>query len=220
MTDPAERVQVIWATLDAPATVDVLGDEERSRWSRLRDPVAQQRYLVGHTLLRTTVAAAAGIRPAAVTMRRRPCPLCGGPHGRPYAVGLDMLEFSYSASGDVACVALASSPVGIDVEAPVQDAVRRTVTPELHPDEISELACAPPGAFARTWTRKEAYLKALGTGLGRSPAEDYVGSQASRHPAGWTFTDIDLDDRHITSLCTQGSFGPLIDVRAWAQHST
>lgn len=82
-----------------------------------------------------------------------------------------LLHLSSSSRDGWAALAVAGMPVGIDLEttAPgyeIPDLV-------LHPDEI--LALRPlrgidqARAFARLWSIKEAYLKALGKGLARDP---------------------------------------------------
>lgn len=48
-----------------------------------------------------------------------------------------------------------------------------------------------PEAFVRVWARKEAFLKALSTGLARDPGMDYIGAgevPESPHP------DVDIHD--------------------------
>ena len=80
------------------------------------------------------------------------------PGGKPSVPG--GREFSLSHSGTLALIALADVPVGADIQQlrPVTQAARSRV---LTPGEREE------GDFFALWTRKEAALKCLGTGLGR-----------------------------------------------------
>lgn len=65
----------------------------------------------------------------------------------------------------------------------------------LHPRETAELLALPgpdrPAALARIWSRKEAYLKGTGTGLGFGVVDPYVGSAMTpaRTP-GWILSDV------------------------------
>ena len=81
-----------------------------------------------------------------------------GPHGKPFIPG--GREFSLSHSGPLAVIALADVPVGADVQQvrPVRDS---TLGKVLAPAEREG------GDFFVLWTRKEAALKCLGTGLDR-----------------------------------------------------
>jgi 4'-phosphopantetheinyl transferase len=98
--------------------------------------------------------------PGAVTSGRL-CPACGSAaHGRPW-VRHDgrPVHVSLSRSGPHLVTALAEVPVGVDVEV-----ARVDVLPELvlAPGESADLES---GDLAQTWARKEAILKARGTGL-------------------------------------------------------
>lgn len=82
------------------------------------------------------------------------------PGGKPYIPGGP--EFSLSHSGTLAVIALADVPVGADAEKdrPVGEAVRlRALTGAERADSRD---------FLFFWTRKEAALKCLGTGVDRS----------------------------------------------------
>jgi phosphopantetheinyl transferase len=116
--------------------------------------------------LRDLVARVLDHQPNAVVIERvkgRPPVLA-----RPACSGLHV---SSSSRGPVAVWAIAKSPVGIDVElAEPQGEIPWNV---LHPEEAAELRShegdAQSRAFARLWSLKEAYLKALGIGLIREP---------------------------------------------------
>jgi phosphopantetheinyl transferase len=88
---------------------------------------------------------------------------------RPLGAGLYL---SAASRDPFSAVAIASSPVGVDVE--VIDADGEIPWRVLHPRETSLLeplrGKARAAAFARLWSIKEAYLKALGVGLSREPA--------------------------------------------------
>lgn len=97
---------------------------------------------------------------------------------------------SLSRNGPWVAVATALTPVGIDLEVLQTPQQATDLLTILHPTDRHQLKSL--GTWARThevtaaWTRKEALLKALGTGLSRDPALDQVGTLARPvQPAGW-----------------------------------
>ena len=175
----------------SPDAPDLLDADERARAARFHRDRDRDRYIGSHLLLRRVLARYAGQPPEALRFTRQPCPCCGEPHGRPALAGpADLPQFSLSHAGPLTLVAVACDPVGADVEAlPAADSVPGLAR-VLHPDERAELEEAEygPEAFARIWTRKEAYLKGTGSGLGRDPKLDYVGARKPG-PPGWTLAD-------------------------------
>jgi 4'-phosphopantetheinyl transferase len=195
-------------TLDSTVLdLTVLDAAERERAARFVREDDHVLYTVAHAALRTVLAARTGVPATELRFERAPCPCCGALHGRPRLTSADGPEFSLSHGGDLVLIGLAPAaiPIGVDVERlPSPETVRETMT-TLHPAEQAELASAPggpsPESFARIWTRKEAYLKALGTGLGRDPAEDYVGeSVPAALPHGWTITTLPADPTHAAAF--------------------
>ena len=116
---------------------------------------------------RTLQAAAAALDVQVSDDVAHVCPRCGSDrHGRPFLPGHHDLEVSRSRAQGFPVVALAlGARVGVDVEA-VDDARFGEVGDVLlHARERP----AGPDDVARTWVRKEALLKALGTGLSVDP---------------------------------------------------
>ncbi|WP_367132556.1 MULTISPECIES: 4'-phosphopantetheinyl transferase family protein [Streptomyces] len=192
----------------------VLDPAERDRAAAFVRDLHRNRYIASHVGLRLLLGAYLATDPAAVVLVREPCPGCGGPHGRPAAAGAP-LHFNLSHAGDLALFAFADTPVGADVEqlqpAEVVDEVARV----LHPDETAELAALPaarrPEAFARCWTRKEAYLKGTGTGLSENPSVTYVGSgPAPASPAGWALTDVTAPPGYAAAVAVANARRPLL----------
>ncbi|OPF78492.1 4-phosphopantetheinyl transferase [Streptomyces antioxidans] len=185
------------AAMDVGAPATVLDAGERERASKFLRAEDRERYTAAHLGLRELLGGYLGMAPADVPFTREACPGCGGPHGRP-AVSGTPLHFNMSHAGDLVLFAFAGSPVGVDVEKFQPASVVEQVAGSLHPKERAELDALAPGdrtaAFARCWTRKEAYLKGLGTGLSRDPAVNYVGTGLSAVPVGpWAMTDIPVD---------------------------
>ncbi|MER5830711.1 4'-phosphopantetheinyl transferase superfamily protein [Streptomyces sp. NPDC002130] len=173
----------------------VLDSGERARAAALHRAADRDGYRVAHVCLRMLLGAHLGVEPSDVPLVRQPCPLCGGPHGRPDVPGVPLC-FSVSRTAGLCLLAFADSAVGADIERLPAPEVVSALTVTLHPREAAELAACPPdrrpAAFARLWTRKEAYLKGLGTGLGRDLGLDHLGGSAAgpgRVP-GWAVDDV------------------------------
>ncbi|MEV3993025.1 4'-phosphopantetheinyl transferase superfamily protein [Streptomyces sp. NPDC049837] len=181
-----------WAQRLAPRVLDA-GELPRAG-SRGR-AAGRRGRLVAHVALRVLLGERLGLAPEAVRLGRAACPCCGAPHGRPVVEG-GGAHFSLSYSGSLVLLGLGPAPLGVDVERVPSPGLVEDTTPALHPAERAELAAldeeSRPAAFARAWARKEAYLKGIGTGLGRSAARDYVGTRPTPAPGpdGWTIRDV------------------------------
>ncbi|MEU9431859.1 4'-phosphopantetheinyl transferase superfamily protein [Streptomyces sp. NPDC048252] len=178
-------VQVWWARLeDARTGLRALLDPvERVRYESTVDPAGRGRFLVGCALSRLVLGELLGLPPADVPLRRV-CPRCGGPHGKVHlalppdgpagtpAAYDHSVAFSVTHSGALVGVAVCrDGEVGLDVEESHVDMdVDSAARVALSDAELAALYARPTAerqpAFLRTWTRKEAVLKALGVGLG------------------------------------------------------
>lgn len=182
----------------------LLDDDERRRASRLLRPGDRRTYLASHLGLRVLLGGYLGVAPGEVRLVREDCPSCGGPHGRPAVAG-GGVHFSLSHSGDLAYFAFAGVPVGVDVEGLPSAAAVADVLSSLHPAEAAEIAALPEdgrrAALARVWSRKEACLKGIGTGLAEGLTEPYVGAGAvpARVP-GWSLSDLPAPPDHAAAL--------------------
>ncbi|MFF3752531.1 4'-phosphopantetheinyl transferase family protein [Streptomyces sp. NPDC002018] len=196
-----------------------LDDRERARADAFVRPADGLLYTAAHVALRRLIACYTTARPEEVRFVREPCPGCGEAHGRPAVAPLPPpLHFSLSHSGSVALVGVAGRPIGVDVQKLPRAETVEICSRALHPDERAELDGTPAGEarrelFGRIWTRKEAYLKGLGTGLSRSPAEDYLGTDTGRHPSEWTVLGVPCRATHAASAAVRGTPPAVAEVR-------
>ncbi|MGW4160237.1 4'-phosphopantetheinyl transferase family protein [Streptomyces sp. NPDC004788] len=181
------------------ATLDAHERERAASFLRAED---RRLYTAAHVALRAVLGRLLGERPGELVFAREPCPCCGAPHGRPVlAVPEPPVHFSLSHTRGRVLVATAPVPVGADIECAQVPAAVRDLLPALHPRERAEVeaaADAERGAavLSRIWARKEAYLKGIGTGLGRATTLDDLTGE----PAGWTVHDLPCGPRHHAAL--------------------
>ncbi|MCT4356440.1 4'-phosphopantetheinyl transferase superfamily protein [Streptomyces sp. Je 1-79] len=194
-----------------------LSARERERAAGFRRPRDAALYAAAHLALRRVLGGYLRVAPTDVPFVREPCPGCGGPHGRP-ALAHDgpPLHFSLGHSHGLALFAVAATVLGVDVQRVPGAATVGYVGRMLHPDERAELTARRPPprhVFGQLWARKEAYLKALGTGLSRGTALDYVGADPTHRPPGWTFIDIPCGPEHQAAVALRGEWPARIRTR-------
>lgn len=185
-----------------------LNDEEHARASAFVVRGDRLLYRSAHVALRRVLAAYTERTPEEVAFVREPCAGCGKSHGRPVLDGpAGWPQFSLSHTRGAVLIAVASERVGVDVERGPGPEIVELCTPSLHPGEAAEVGAVRPDgrrtAFGQIWARKEAYLKGLGTGLNRDPKADYLGSDPTRRPAGWTVLDLDCGPDHYGAVAVR-----------------
>jgi 4'-phosphopantetheinyl transferase len=153
--------------------LDLLTDEERERLGRFRRPADAASFAAGRALVRLALAPLVGASPQELVFDTW-CEVHSSPHGKPRLVEpAAQLDFSLSRAGARLVLAVASAPVGVDVERLDRDVGADVARIAFAEDERAELDAVPPaaraGAFLACWTRKEAVLKALGHGLAVDP---------------------------------------------------
>ena len=180
----ADRAAEVWwfdireVTLD-PADLADLDPRETARAAAFVFPADRHRYQVAHVMLRRVLAGHLGAEPGRLEFGRLHCPACGGPAGKPVLAGRPPgrppgegtgsgLSFSLAHSGDAVAIAVARSPVGIDVERDATGCVC-SLAPAMHPDDTALAEALPEpdrhAAIIRWWVRIEAVLKCAGTGI-------------------------------------------------------
>jgi 4'-phosphopantetheinyl transferase len=176
-----------------------LSEAERERASRLTTrPEAWRRFVAGRAGLRRVLAGYLHVAPASLV-------LVEGPQGKPEVSNGPF--FSLSHSGDLAlCAVSPARRIGVDVEqlrpvAGAEQIARRWFTVSELEAYLEARAAQPDQAFLRVWTRKEAYLKALGTGLaGLSPRAD-VDRQV------WDVHDLEPGEGYLAALVVERERG-------------
>ncbi len=166
------------------ASVVLLSDDERHRASRFVFDRDASRYIVARARLRQLLGARLSVPPPAVEF-------VYGAHGKPALARRfadSGLCFNISHCGDVAVYALAyGRAIGIDIEAirVIGDADAIAARLFARRENEAYQALDPrdkPLGFLNCWTRKEAFIKALGDGLSH-PLDRFDVSLAPGEPA-------------------------------------
>jgi 4'-phosphopantetheinyl transferase len=200
-----EGIPAHWAGL--------LTAEERASAARKRIPLDARRTLTSRACLRLLLARYLAVRPDAIAFTAN---ATGKPRIAAPAVA-PTLEFNVSHSGAWVVFAFARGlPLGVDVECHRELEFSELVNSFFSPEERATWATIPSadhlGAFFSAWTRKEAYLKAIGVGLSKSldsftiafdsgPTSELIwcASDASA-PQRWVIASIDLAPDHACAL--------------------
>ena len=145
--------------------IEVLSGEERVRAARFRTTELRVRFVVAHGAMRTILSGYLGIPANAVRFDTTE-------FGKPYVPGAG-LTFNLSRSEGLAlCAITVAGQVGVDIERlrPVEDEdaiVHRYFAPAEMRQYEAVTSQERTAVFFSTWTRKEAFVKAIGSGLQR-----------------------------------------------------
>ncbi len=200
----------IWrATLDCPLEeverlAPILSADERRRAERFHFEQDRQRFIVARGLLRTILANYLGIPAARLEFDY-------GHHGKP-AIKDTQLRFNLSHSKSLALYAITRDrELGIDLEfirpmteaeqiaqryfSPQENAVFQALSPEQK-----------PAGFFYHWTRKEAYLKAVGDGIaaGNDDFDEMVATDGAR-PNRWFLRSFVPAANYQATVAVQGN---------------
>lgn len=214
----------VWrASLDVPDELLgrlalTLSEDERTRSGRFHYPVHWNRFIAGRGIQRVILAQYLGIGPREIRFRY-------SKNGKPELDGLAAesgIRFTVSNSESIALYALTLyRRIGVDVEymRPLPDC---TAISELFfsAHECEALRTLPRDlqeeAFFACWTRKEAYVKAVGDGLSMplsqfdvtlAPGEPARLLHTRGDPAGadrWTLRALDPGVGYLAALAVEG----------------
>ncbi|HEX3135814.1 MAG TPA: 4'-phosphopantetheinyl transferase superfamily protein [Planctomycetota bacterium] len=204
---------------------ELLDERERTRGARLRTPELQSTYLAAHTALRQVLGWYLARDPA--TLR-----FTIDAHGKP-RLDDSAVRFNLSHASAAALVAVGTADhLGVDLE--YLDRLRdgeQLAERMLAPVELVAFHALPAAerdvALLRTWTRKEAVLKALGVGLPGGMEHVVIAQQPLRlmgdlgvfpQLAELRLNDLPVSAGYAAALC-QGSRQQAPTLRRWhAKH--
>lgn len=193
-----------------------LSPDEVDRANRFRSPLDRRRFVARRGVLRSILGRYLDAAPEALRFAY-------GPHGKP-SLRDRLLSFNLSKSGGLALYAVTSEPdVGCDIERREPDIDANEMAAQFFsPSEICELTSLAPAlrvaAFYNGWTRKEAYLKAIGCGLSVS-TQSFTTSLArrrrSRIQGGWVVHALEPTPSHHAAVVTANPHC-VVNQRRWS----
>jgi 4'-phosphopantetheinyl transferase len=215
--EPA-RLSLWWAPLDIPASArreltDCVSSGERRRADEYDRPGDGDRFLTARGWLRHLLAAQLLCDPGDVRIDT-------GENGKPVLTGSE-LKFNASRSAGLALYATSwTTEVGVDIEA-----IRSTVDVVgiaarfFTTEEQSALASLAPAqrltATFWCWTRKEAYVKGVGTGLTIPINTIEVGVDSGRQAtvSDWTVHQVNVAPGFAAAVAGVRYDGVALDVQ-------
>jgi 4'-phosphopantetheinyl transferase len=151
----------------------MLTSAEQARAARYRQVADRRRHVVARAALKALLAERLGVDMPEVRLAAGPFgkPVLAARHDEfdtPTSVADAAPHFNLSHSGDLALIALAPVPVGIDIERDMPADAPALAQAWFTPAEQARLAGGQTD-FLDVWTAREAVLKAMGTGLSGEP---------------------------------------------------
>ncbi|MCA1575907.1 MAG: 4'-phosphopantetheinyl transferase superfamily protein [Acidobacteria bacterium] len=215
LEQPLEVQQGFLRTLDA---------DEQTRASRFHFKKHRRRFIAGRGVLRSLLGRYLEVKPEEVRFAY-------GPYGKPAldaAHHAGALRFNASHSHELAVYAFAQDhDVGIDVEYIKEDFATQDIAERFFSKyEVQVLTALPreeqAAGFFRCWTRKEAYIKAIGSGLSH-PLDQFDVTLAPNEPAAllrdhrdpevatrYAMFNLDLPAGYVGALAVAGSGDRLV----------
>jgi 4'-phosphopantetheinyl transferase len=199
LEQPPERVDEFLRTLV---------DEERTRASRFHFDKHRRHFVVARGVLRLLLSRYLETRPEDVRFHYSSYgkPLLDGEHRA------SSLRFNASHSGEIALYAFIQDyEIGVDVEYIKPEFITEGIAERFFStSEIQTLnvlaEAERPAQFFRLWTRKEAYIKAVGSGLSH-PLNTF---DVTVPIPDWSMFDLDVESGYAAALAIKGPVHKLI----------
>ncbi|MGH9947837.1 MAG: 4'-phosphopantetheinyl transferase family protein [Pyrinomonadaceae bacterium] len=202
---------------------ELLSDDEKRRADKFVFARDRNHFIAARGTLRKLLGGYLGKSPEKICFEVRK-------FGKPDLSGEDgNLRFNLSHSNGIAAIAVAMNrEVGVDIEFVNNDFdIFRVAQSAFSTEDVSRIETLPSRLQATTffsgWTRKEAFLKAMGDGLSSSEelqsAVSFIGDEdisyrsfANDKIADWSLTSFDIQDGFKAALAVEGN---IETVRFW-----
>ncbi len=177
-----------------------LAEDERRRAVRFHFDADRQRFIAARGVLRRLIGHYLQMPPAEVAFQY-------GPQGKPQLrdAAPPRLCFNLAHSGDLALYAFARDcRLGVDIEwsrevLEAMSIARKYFTP-AESEHLQATGANRMAAFFRLWTRKEAVIKAVGTGIA-TPLWEFDVSGTASDSASWQRVQVPSQPRPEWLVC-------------------
>lgn len=187
---------------------------ELDRAGRFHFERLQRHFLVSRGFLRYVLGQYLGAKPSELRFTYND-------YGKPSLAGEESLQFNMSHSHEIGLVAVTrDAALGVDVEHIRADFASEDIATRFFSRlEVETFNALPKeervAAFFRCWSRKEAYIKAIGKGLSQ-PLDGFDVTLAPADPAAllragkedmleWSLSDIDIGSDYASALAVEGN---------------
>lgn len=133
---------------------------------------------------------------------------------KPYLASHPWLHFNISHSEDYAVIAVSRKKVGLDIEYMSKDFNFTSMLPDVYNDnetQIIQNASDKKNTFYTLWTRKEAFVKALGKGIDEDfkyipclDGEHNLDFSLIKNSQNWQVRSFDLEDDYLGAIAYEG----------------
>lgn len=201
-----QQTEVYWLLVpeemtveDVASRLDFLDAEERAVYDRYRVDFKKIEFLLGRALLKGLLGERLGLRPQEVAFRKND-------YGKLFLARDEQpFHFNLTHSGRMIACVISPLQVGVDVEQGDVDhlSVMNSVFTPQEQEHVNQAPLATRlQAFFRIWTRKEAYVKAVGMGLS-IPPDSFSVPIEEVYQAEWAYYTCFPADPYVLSLCAQ-----------------
>ena len=194
---------------DYPHYWRLLDAAEQAHAERMRTDALRKRYVIVHGRLRRVLSDILNEAPEKIRINKTE-------HGKPYLADTPELVFNLSHSADAMMIAVGKNcRLGVDIEqCKARISLNGLVDKCFGDEEIAYWQQLPDAEktrqFYRFWTRKEAFVKATGRGIGlglnrcivnpENPAEFLTVPEDYAPAAQWHIVDISPDQNLCAAL--------------------
>lgn len=184
-----------------------LNSKELNRAERFHKELDRNRFIIYRSILKFVLA-------AHTKLDIKNIHLDYNSNKKPYLASHPSLCFNISHSQDYAVIAVSLNQVGIDIEYMPQNFNFTNLIPDIFIDDeilIIQNAVNKKHAFYTSWTRKEAFVKALGKGIDEDfkyiPCLDgshNIDSNMLKNTKNWQVYSFDLADNYLGAIAFDG----------------